>query len=282
VNLGRLLAAVRQRLERRGVADASLEAEIMARHVLDMDRAGLHAQPERPVSPREEAAVEALAERRARGEPSSYITGHRWFYGLDFLVAAGVLVPRPETELLVDVAVGVINGSGSDYRTAADIGTGSGVIAVCLAHLVPNLAVIATDISEQALDIARSNAGRHGVAERVTLCQGDLLEPLVEPVDIICANLPYVKRGDLPPGGPLSYEPRLALDGGPDGLDVLRRFVPQVAPKLRPGGCLVVEVGAGQAKKVLAILERELPPGGFNVHRDLAGHERVIEYRLTG
>jgi release factor glutamine methyltransferase len=279
VNLGRLLAAVRRRLERRGVPDASLEAEIMARHVLGLDRAGLHAQPERPVTPEQSAAVTSLAERRARGEPSAYLTGHRWFYGLDFLVGPGVLVPRPETELVVEVALAAIHGS--HYETVADIGTGSGAVAVCLAHLVQKLHVVATDISEKALDVARANAARHGVAERLTFCLGDLLEAVPELVEVICANLPYVKRKDVPPGGPLSYEPRLALDGGPDGLDVFRRFGPQVAPKLRPGGCLVLEVGDRQAPKVLRLLEHDLPPGKFTVHRDLADRERVIEYRLT-
>lgn len=279
MNLGRLLAAVRRRLDRRGVEDASLEAEIMARHVLGMDRAALHATPERPVSLEDTAAIESLAERRAQGEPNAYLTGHRWFYGLDFIVASGVLIPRPETELLVEAAITAINQGG--YRTAADIGTGSGIIAVCLARLVPNLTVTAADISGPALEIARRNAERHGVADRIIFRSGDLLLPLTTPFDIICSNLPYVKETDIPAGGPLWHEPRLALNGGPDGLDVFRRFAPQVAGHLNPGGCLVLEIGAGQAKQVLALLERDLPAGKFTLHRDLAGHERVIEFRLT-
>jgi release factor glutamine methyltransferase len=279
VNLGWLLSAVRQRLERRGVPHASLEAEIMARHVLGMDRAELHARPEHPVSPEDTASIESLADRRAAGEPTAYLTGHRWFYGLDFLVTSGVLIPRPETELLVETAAAVV--TERNYHTAADIGTGSGVIAVCLAHLAPNLNVIATDISEAALDIARRNSEFHGVADRITFRLGDLLEPLAEPVDILCANLPYVKTNDIPKSGPLWHEPRTALDGGADGLDVFRRFAPIVAACLRPGGCLVLEIGAGQSKAVLALLEKHLPGGKFKVHRDLAGHERVIEFRLT-
>ena len=279
MNLGRLLAMVRYRFERHGVPDASLEAEILVRHVLGIDRAALHTGPERPVSPEETEAVQALAERRARGEPTAYLTGHRWFYKLDFHVGDGVLIPRPETELLVEVAVAAIRECR--YRTAADIGTGSGVIAVSLAYELPDLAVIATDISEQALAIALKNAERYRVAGRVLFRRGDLLEPLTEAVDVICANLPYVGKTDLPAGGPLSREPRLALDGGPDGLDLFRRFVPQVPSKLRPGGSLVAEIGAGQTQQVLKLMERDLPPGRFTVHRDLAGHERVIEYRLT-
>jgi release factor glutamine methyltransferase len=279
VNLGRLLALVRYLLERHHVPDASLEAELLARHVLGLDRAELHARPERPVSPEELAAVKALAERRARGEPSAYITGHRWFYKLDFHVGDGVLIPRPETELLVDLALAAIRESRG--RAAADIGTGSGVIAVSLAHEVRDLTVVATDVSEKALAIARQNAERYGVADRIIFRQGDLLEPLTGPVDIICANLPYVKETELSAGGPLSCEPQLALDGGPDGLDVFRRFFPQVGSRLCPGGRLFLEIGAGQAPALLALLERDLPPGRFTVHRDLARHERVIEFRLT-
>jgi release factor glutamine methyltransferase len=279
VNLGRLLAAVRDKLERRGVPDASLEAEILARHVLGLDRAELHSHPDREVSPEESTAIESLTERRARGEPSAYITGRRWFYGLEFLVGAGVLIPRPETEMLVEVARDFIKAN--HYRTAADIGTGSGAIAVCLAHLVPSLRLVATDVSEEALAIARRNAERHGVAERIAFRSGDLLTSLTGPVDIICANLPYVKQEEIPETGPLAHEPRLALDGGPDGLDIFRSFFPQVAAGLRSGGSLVVEVGAGQAKAVLRLMEQALPPGKFTVHRDLAGHERVVACRLT-
>ena len=279
MNLGRLLETVRRRFERRGIPDASLEAEILVRHVLGLDRTALHARPERSISPEETTAVEELVERRLNGEPSAYLTGHRWFYKLDFLVGDGVLIPRPETELLVEAALSAI--AARRYRTAADIGTGSGVIAVSLAYEVPDLTIIATDISPQALDIARTNAERYGVTGRVRFRQGDLLGPLTGPVDIICANLPYVEQQELRDGGPLSHEPRLALDGGPDGLDVFRRFGPQVSNKLNPGGGLVIEVGAGQAEHVVRLLERDLPEGMFNVHHDLAGHERVIEYRLT-
>ena len=279
MNLGRLLAAVRQRFERRGVPDASLEAEIIIRHVLGLERAALLAWPERVVTPAETAAIKALAERRARGEPSAYIVGHRWFYGLDFHVGDGVLIPRPETEQLVELALSVIRAEG--YRTAADVGTGSGVIAVSLANQVPDLIVVATDLSEAALAIARRNAERYGLAGRIDFRQGDLLEPLTTTVDVICANLPYVQATEITPDSPLSHEPRLALDGGRDGLDVFRRFFPQVGPRLRRGGRLFLEIGAGQAGAVLALLEHDLPPGRFIVHRDLDKHERIIEYRLT-
>ena len=279
MNLGTLLAEARKRLADHGIDDASLEAEVLVRHVLELDRAALHASPERPVSEAESRAIHRLIERRLTGEPTAYITGHREFYGLDFIVTPDVLIPRPETELLVDLALAGIKENG--YKTAADIGTGSGNIAVCLAVSVPDLMVTPIDIRGNALIIAMQNAARHKVIDRMHFELGDLLEPLEEPVDVICANLPYVTTSELIVDGPLHFEPQDALDGGPDGLDVFRDFVPMVPYALKPGGSLYLEIGEGQGEAVKEMVNRDLPGAFVSVHRDLAGRDRVVMVRLT-
>ena len=171
---------------------------------------------------------------------------------------------------------------GEGIRSAVDVGTGAGGIAISLAVEAPGLRVYATDLSPDALALAEANARRHGFADRVTFLLGDLLEPLPEPVDLIVANLPYVATADLAAQPELGWEPRLALDGGPDGLDAYRRLLEQAPGRLAPGGRLLFEIGAEQGEAALALARRAFPEGAVRLHRDYAGRDRVVEVRLVG
>lgn len=279
MNCRQALTRARGVLADTDIEDASLESEILLRHVLGINRVQLYTDLGSDLSPEQEKALDELLERRCRGEPSAYITGHREFYGLDFIVDRNVLVPRPETELLVEKALELAENYA--VRTIFDIGTGCGAIAVSLAVNLPGVIVYGTDISPEALEVARTNCRRHDVAERVVLLNGSLLEPLKENVDMIIANLPYVRYADIPRKGPLSYEPEMALHGGKDGLDIIRALCFQAGEKLNESGILVLEIGEGQAAAITDILNDTFHSGTINIYRDLAGIERVVILSLT-
>jgi release factor glutamine methyltransferase len=279
VNGRQALARARGVLEDSNIEDASLEGEILLRHVLGVNRARLFSDLDIVLNTGQEKTLDELIQRRRRGEPSAYITGHREFYGLDFTVNSNVLIPRPESELLVEKALELAHSRV--ITTIADVGTGCGTIAVSLAVNLPDVKVYATDISLAVLEVARSNCRRHGVEERVVLLKGSLLEPLARPVDMIIANLPYVREADMSQQGPVSYEPGLALNGGKDGLDIIGMMCFQAGKKLNKPGNLLLEIGAGQAGPVTDILYEIFPAGTIDVCRDLAGIERVVLLRLT-
>jgi release factor glutamine methyltransferase len=275
VNRRQALNHGRNILAENHIEDAFLEGEILLRHVLGMDRARLFSDLDVEISSSQVAELLKLVERRRRGEPSAYITGHREFFGLDFTVNPHVLIPRPETELLVEKAIDLYRTRS--VSTIADIGTGCGAIAISLAVNLPGLTVYATDVSSPALEIAAQNCVKFGVKDRITLLQGDLLEPIPEPVDIIIANLPYVRKADLPVG----FEPELALNGGEDGQDKIKTLCRQAGNKLRKNGSLILEIGQGQAYTVTAMLRLSFPAALVETDRDLAGIERMICLRLT-
>ncbi len=257
-----------------GLGEARLDAEILLAHALGITRAQLLADPQRPLGSAKLASYRQLIERRARHEPLAYIVGYKEFYGLDLFIDSRVLIPRPETELLVEKAIEI-----SQRRSVvADVGTGSGAIAVSLAVHLPQALVYATDASAGALEVAARNCRRHGVEDRVHLLLGHLLEPLPEPVDLIVANLPYVSQAEwaqLPPE--ISrYEPREALDGGPDGLDHIRRLLGQAGGRLKPGGVILLEIGATQGAAVVALARRHFPAARVEVVRDYARLDRVV------
>lgn len=279
MNRRQALAYDRRTLADKNIPDAALEGEILLRHVLGLSRARLFSDLDEDISLAQEAALNKLLERRIQGEPSAYITGHREFFGLDFKVDRNVLIPRPETELLVEKAVRLARSHATSR--IADIGTGCGAIAISLAANLPGVTIYATDISAPALEVARDNCRRHGVTDRVILLEGDMLEPLTESVDMIIANLPYVCESDIPRRGPLSFEPGLALNGGEDGLDWLRILCRQAGKKLRRQGFVLLEIGQGQAEAMTALLQETYPTGSVEVERDLAGIKRVISLRLT-
>jgi release factor glutamine methyltransferase len=275
LNLKQALRRARDILSQNGVEDAPLEGELLLRHALNIDRVQLYIDLEKELIPQQEEAFRRLLERRLSGEPSAYITGHREFYGLDFRVNPSVLIPRPESELLVERTLAI--AKNRPLSIVADIGTGSGAIAVSLAVNLPQAKIYATDISAAALEVALANCRQHGVFGRVRLLKGDLLEPLLEPVDIIVANLPYVSQSELSP----RFEPPLALDGGADGTRIIKQLCQQAGGKLKAGGWLLLEIGQGQAEAVAAILHNFFPDGEIEVIPDLGGIERVVCLSLS-
>lgn len=277
MTLRQALSQVKELLS--SVEDASLEAELLLRHVLGINRVQFYLDLEQKLSPEQEETFRHLVERRLRGEPSAYITGHREFYGFDFYVDPRVLIPRPESELLVEKAINLARTS--DISSIADIGTGSGAIAISLAlNLPPGIKIDATDISAPALDVALLNCRKHGVEKRIRLLPGDMLDPLPGPVDLIVANLPYVKASELAQSRPLSFEPLLALDGNSDGLEKIYKLCHQANGKLNLGGGLLLEVGQGQAEPVTALLRRLFPLAVIDVAKDLGGIARVVSLTL--
>jgi release factor glutamine methyltransferase len=279
VNRRQALAQACGILTYNNIHDALLEGEILLRHVLGRTRAQLFSDLNGNVSPSQLENMMKLVARRVSGEPSAYIIGRREFYSLDFKVDKNVLIPRPETELLVEKAIGLCRSY--PISKVADIGTGCGAIAISLSVSLPEMTIYATDISSAALEVARENGRIHGVTDRIILLQGDMLEPLPEPVDMVIANLPYVRKADMSAKGPLSFEPELALNGGEEGLDKIKTLCGQVRGKLNSKGILLLEIGQGQAEAVTAILHKIFPLALIEVERDLAGIERVICLRLT-
>jgi release factor glutamine methyltransferase len=261
------------------ITDAPLlEAEILLAYALDTSRTTLLAHPDRPLSTAQLTTYRALVLRRAAGYPLPYLAGRVEFYGLEFEVTPEVLIPRPETEMLVDLAL--------VRRPAAivDVGTGSGCIAIALAVRLPQArlsqaTVYATDVSPAALAVARRNAERHSVSDRVHLLSGDLLAPCPAPVDLIVSNPPYVAQDEFAslPVSVRDHEPRLALDGGPDGLAVIRRLLAQAPATLRPSGAILIEIGAGQGEVARRLARARFPKAAIRVHPDLAGRDRVLE-----
>jgi release factor glutamine methyltransferase len=267
-----------------GIQGARLDASVLLAHVLGVERAWLYAHPEREVAPEEQRRFLALIERRAHGEPVAYLVGHKEFYGLDFVVDQRVLIPRPETELLVDAALAVIRQRMADGQVplVADIGTGSGAIPIALAVTEPRLPYLyASDISAGALAVARLNCQRHHVEDRVRLLQGDLLAPLPEPVDILTANLPYVglEEMDVLAADVRAYEPHVALFSGPQGLDLLRRFAAETrrAGKLRPGAALLLEIGYQQREPLIALFQAIWPQAAITSMKDYSGQDRLLQ-----
>jgi release factor glutamine methyltransferase len=288
--IGEALRLATAALRASGATDTpELDAQVLLAHVSAAARATLLAYPERELPQAQAARFAELVARRLNSEPVAYLTGHREFMGLDFLTDQRALIPRPETELLVEAALRDIrerlDAPISAPPIVADIGTGSGAIALALAVHEPRLPrVYATDISPDALALAATNADRLGVAERVTLLHGDLLDPLPEQVDILIANLPDVaprEAGGMPPDVRL-YEPSLALYGDEDGLGHLRRLFAQTPAHLRAGGSLYLEFGFDQRAAVEALARATLPGAALRIGTDYAGWDRYIMARSHG
>lgn len=275
ITIARALHQATQRL--RGISDtARLDAELLLAHALGWRRTQVLAEGHEELGQAQLASFQALVERRAARVPVAYLTGSKEFYGLELYVDQRVLVPRPETELLVERALEHARArQGTGPLLIADVGTGSGCIAVALAANLPRARVYATDISPAALEVAARNAARHQVAGRVTLLQGDLLAPLPEPVDLLVSNPPYTILAEVDEGV-RQHEPHLALDGGPDGLDLYRRLLAAAPAYVRSGGALLLEIGAWQGAAVAALARAHFPGADVLVHRDLAGRDRVV------
>jgi len=280
------------RLTQSSCESPHLDAELLLSHLLACNRAHLHAHPERPLTCEERRAFAGLIGRRAQREPVAYIMGHWEFYGLDFRIDRRVLVPRPETELLVELVVqyarerrahrAIVPDEALAF-SIADVGTGSGAVAIAIAVALSDALVYALDVSAEALQVAEANGQRHGVARRVILRQGDLLAALDRRVDCIAANLPYVRsdeRDGLPPEI-ARYEPWIALDGGADGLAHIRRLLEEAKDHLGPTGAIFLEIGAAQGPDVMALARRAFPRADIRLHQDYAGHDRIVALKMT-
>jgi release factor glutamine methyltransferase len=271
------VAAASDRLRDAGISQAAnLDARLLAQHVLGWDAARLIASAGDIAPDSFPAAFDALVARRAAREPLAYITGHREFFGLEFEITPAVLIPRPETELVVEAALASV--PEAQLFTMIDACTGCGNIAVAVAKERRNARVVATDVSETALEVARRNAARHGVESRVTFVAADLFGDLSGPVDIVTANPPYVAErnaaGLQPEVG--DHEPGVALFGGHDGLTIVERLVRGAPPLLRPGGHLIFEFGFGQEVEVEALVKSSKELVLLDLKRDLQGIARTV------
>ena len=272
-------------LEQAGIETARLDVECLLGEVLAWPRWRVPLEPRHRLTAAEFAAFLRLLERREGREPLAYLLGRREFWSLPLRVAPGVLIPRPETETLVEAALAAVRAEGDLAPTIVELCTGSGAVAIALATELPDARLLATDLSWQALRLARANAEGCGVGVRIRFARGNLwraLTGIVQPgsVDLALANPPYIASALLPDLMPeVQWEPRRALDGGPDGLDLVREILAGAPRWLRPGGRLLLEIGSGQAQATgrLVGAQAELEPAG--VVRDLAGWERVVVVR---
>jgi len=276
VTLKQALARARGILDANNIENVPLECELLLRQALKINRVQLYLELDSELRPKQEETFWNLIKRRLAHEPTAYIIGHREFYGLDFYVNPQVLIPRPESELLVEKALSL--AQSHNMSTVAEIGTGCGAIAISLALNLPHTKIYATDTSAPALEVALINCQKHGLANRIHLLQGDMLNPLPEPVDLIVANLPYVKESEIDAG---VFEPALALSGGADGLEKIRQLCQQVNNKLRPRGCLLLEIGQGQERAVVTLLRGLFPSAEIEVESDLSGINRVVSLHLN-
>jgi len=276
--VGRLLTWTTDYLKRRGSESPRLDAEVMLAHVLDWQRVELYTHFTDEVPERPRGRYRDLVRRRCEGSPVAYLVGRKEFYSLAFEVSPAVLIPRPESEFVVVEFLSVTRGL--EATRAVDVGTGSGCLAIACAVRNPGARFVAIDVSEEALAVARRNAAKHGVADRIDFRLGDRLEPASgeEPFDVVLSNPPYIPTADIPglEVGVRDYEPHLALDGGPDGLAMVRGLVEQSIPLLKPGGHLILEIGTAQEKPVRGLIEAHPELRLAPTIHDHAQHPRVI------
>jgi release factor glutamine methyltransferase len=285
-----LLKTATQRLTEAGCDTPGLDAEVLLAHTLDKDRTWLYTHPLETLDTNHLGKFYHLLHHREQREPVAYLTGHKAFFALDVQVNRHVLIPRPETELLVETAIQIVNrrtgGAAIDklsyHFSIADVGTGSGCIAVALAKNIAGACFFAIDASPAALQVARQNATRYGVASRIHFLGGDLLQPLARSFDLIVSNPPYVSHSELSATSPevSRYEPKLALAGGQDGLEIIRQLLPQAKEKLKPGSSLLVEIGAIQGPAVADLANKHFPEANVQIKKDLAGLDRLLIVEL--
>lgn len=266
-----------ERLAAAGVDEARFDAEVLLAHVLGVTRAYLYAHPERCITVEEEAAWQQALARRLRREPLAYIVGSRGFYGLELAVDRRVLVPRPETEMIVERVLAF--AAERPVRTVWDVGTGSGALALAIAWNLRQAQVVGADVSREALRVAAENRRRLGLEGRVELVQSDLLAEARGPIDVLVANLPYLRTEEYLGAMPevAQHEPRLALDGGPSGLVLVKRLLAQAAALTPQPALLLLEIGAEQGPDAVALVRACFPDRPVALRRDLAGLDRVVE-----
>jgi release factor glutamine methyltransferase len=281
--VGRAVNAATQRLEEAGVSTARLDAQVILAHVLGVGRSWLFAHFEYALDDAEANQFTELIARRVKHEPVAYLIGRKEFYGIELQVDRRVLIPRPETEMLVDAVLVLAANQSPAPISVADVGTGSGAIALAVAANAENARIYAMDVSRDALAVAASNTVRLDSRGQVTLLHGDLLESLPEFVDVIVANLPYVTCADFRTldADIRNYEPQLALEAGERGLDIIARLLQQVPSRLCPGGSVILEIGYNQGQAVLELLADILPQAlHADVHKDYQGRDRMVTFSL--
>jgi release factor glutamine methyltransferase len=264
-----------ERLTQAEVDEPQLAADVVLAHALDLSRAQLLARTDQPLTPDQLIRAQRNLDRLAQGEPLAYVVGHREFYDVDLLTDARAVIPRPETECLIEHALKVM--ADHPAPLIADVGTGCGAIAVTLARHLPRAHVIATDLSTEALALARENAQRLGVADRIEFRAGSLLESLSEPLDLLAANLPYINDKDWPYLATTirGHEPKMAFIGGPDGLDLVRGLL-RAAPRVTHlDSVILLEIGAYQGDAVTEIARQHFPRAYIEIKPDYAGLDRL-------
>ena len=285
ITIQQRVAAARQTLRQAGIgpAEADASARVLAEHVLGWDTAQYLTFAGDPEPAGFAAPYDAAVRRRALREPAAYITACREFWGLALEVTPAVLIPRPETELIVEAALDMFGADRNRPLQVADACTGSGNLAIALAVELPRASIVATDISEEALDVARRNATRHAVADRIRFVRADVLDGVSGPFDLIVGNPPYVRRSDRPALQPevRDHEPSLALFGGPGGTELVATVVEQGAARLRPGGYLLFEFGFGQEIEVEELIATMPALSMIGMRRDLHGIARTAVTRRS-
>lgn len=285
LTIGEALQRTTTYLQGKGIERPRLEAEVMLAHLLGMERIQLYVHFDRPLNKEETDAYRRLVVERGKRVPLAYLLGQKEFFGRKFRVTPAVLIPRPETEVLVEESLRRLEAMAAGGREllVVDVGTGSGVLAVTVACHLPQARVLAIDLSAEALLVAEENARTYHVAEKITFLEGDLLKPLVGlgvegRVDAVLSNPPYIPSEEIPSLMPevSQHEPRLALDGGPDGLAVYRRLIPEAVPFLRPGGFLACEIGAEQGRAVAGLFRQVPDYDEVGLRQDYAGRDRVV------
>jgi len=254
-------------------------ALILLAHVLQKPKTWVLAHPETHLNPDQKAHLERLVRRLQAGEPLPYLTGKQAFFGLDFAVSPAVLIPRPETELLVEEALSWLEAY-PEAKSVLDVGTGSGCIAIILATRKPRLTITATDLFPDALEIAKQNAESHQVKDQITFEQADLLPYGNLPFSLVCANLPYIPSAKLEEVNTLEFEPTLALDGGADGLSLIRRLLEQLPPRLSSPGLVLLETEATLGVETLALAKMAFPQADVRLLQDLAGLDRLVRIEV--
>lgn len=268
----------------------SLHASVLLGHILNKPRTWIVAHPELKLTTEQQEKLDTALDKLEGGEPLPYVLGHWEFFGLDFDITPDVLIPRPETELLVEKALGWLRESAvrrpSYAYRIADVGTGSGIIGVTIAKEIPSARILATDISTAALQVAQNNARKFNVADRINFVECDLLPPhpkspsTEELLDLLCANLPYIPTGTLRSLRVYGHEPSLALDGGEDGLDLFRKLM-RLAPEwMAPNSLILLEIESSLGRQTLNLACDMFPRAELHLHKDLAGHDRLLEIML--
>jgi release factor glutamine methyltransferase len=283
INLKSILASETAHLSRR-------EAELILAQAMGATREWIIAHPEAKLTEDQRARFDDMIAQMNRGVPLPYVLGEWEFFGLTFKVNPHVLIPRPETELLVETAISkqwIVNSEQTlptahyPLTTIVDVGTGSGIIAITLAKKLSSAKIFATDISAEALEVAKENAQRHNAADRITFVHGDLLEG-VGKVNVICANLPYIPTQELETLEVIKHEPRLALDGGEDGLRIIERLLATAPDHLLPHGIILAEIAANEGEAALRLAKNYFPHSQIEIKKDLAGLDRLLVVRLSG